>query len=130
MVLLDTHAWVWWVTQNRKLLPATLHEYLSKDEAPLNVSAVSVYEVCVLAGRERVNIGLPIREWINEATVGSNIRVIPVDRQIAEYAGRLPDIHGDPMDRIIIATSMLLETTLVTKDQWIQQYPDLKILWE
>ena len=53
----------------------------------------------MLAGRERVNVGMPIHEWIDEATDGSNIRVIPVDKQIAEYAGRLPDIHGDPMDR-------------------------------
>ena len=103
MVVLDTHAWIWWVTQNRKLLPETLHEYLSRDRALHNISAISVYEVSVLAGRERVNVGMPIHEWIDEATDGSNIRVIPVDKQIAEYAGRLPDIHGDPMDRIIIA---------------------------
>ena len=130
MVVLDTHAWIWWVTQNRKLLPETLHEYLSRDRALHNISAISVYEVSVLAGRERVNVGMPIHEWIDEATDGSNIRVIPVDKQIAEYAGRLPDIHGDPMDRIIIATSLLLEATLVTKDHWIRQYPDLKTLWE
>ena len=130
MVVLDTHAWIWWVTQNRKLLPATLHEYLSRERVPHNISAISVYEVSVLAGRGRVNVGMPIHEWIDEATDGSNIRVIPVDKQIAEYAGILPDIHGDPMDRIIIATSLLQEATLVTKDHWIHQYPDLNTLWE
>ncbi len=77
MVVLDTHAWIWWVTQNRKLLPATLHEYLSRERVPHNISAISVYEVSVLAGRGRVNVGMPIPEWIESSLLHRYCRKQP-----------------------------------------------------
>ena len=128
MVIMDTHAWVWWVNQDKDRFPVHLYHYLESEV--MVISVISIYEVSILVERGRVGLTLPLNQWILEALEGSGIDVVPVSRKIAEKAGVLPDIHGDPMDRILIATAQVFGLSLISKDRKIEQYPDLQTIWE
>ena len=128
MVLMDTHAWIWWVNHDMDRFPTDLKEFMESET--MLISAISIYETSVLVKRGRVGLTLPLDQWISEALEGSGIDVVPVSRKIAEMAGVLPDLHGDPMDRILIATAQALDLPLISKDRKIKQYPDLQTIWE
>jgi PIN domain nuclease of toxin-antitoxin system len=130
VILLDTHAWVWWVSS-----PGILSEQARKaiDHAAANesltVSSISVWEVAMLVARGRLRLTMEVNDWITQCEAFPFVRFIPVDNRIALKSVTLPDFsHPDPADRIIIATSIILEATLVTKDQKMLNYPHVKTI--
>lgn len=127
MSLLDTHAWIGWVQQDRRRLPPGLWSFLIASNQPWAVSALSVYEVTVLQARGRLSLGLPMDEWLEAALAESDITAVAVDAEIAFRAAALPPLHGDPVDRIVIATAQTLEATLISADSKIAQYPDVRV---
>jgi PIN domain nuclease of toxin-antitoxin system len=59
-----------------------------------------------------------------------SVSFIPIDNEIAYRSVRLPlPLHNDPADRMIIATAMKLDATVVTKDEKILNYPHIKSIW-
>ena len=118
MMLLDTHILLWqrWGdqqlgVQTRDLLQHSLHE----EEAM--VSAISFWEVAMRIQKGQINFDLDLYEW-RSTLISQGLIEIPVDGAIAARAGLLADIHGDPADRIIIATA-LGGHRLVTADERI-----------
>ncbi len=118
MILLDTHILLWqrWGdqrlgVQNRDLLQHSLH----KEEAA--VSAISFWEVAMRIQKGQINFDLDLYEW-RSMLISQGLIEIPVDGAIAARAGLLADIHGDPADRIIVATA-LGGHRLVTADERI-----------
>lgn len=130
MLLLDTHVWVWWSNQEWERFPTALGTTLRHGTLPLAISAISLYEVSVLAHKGRLVLSLPLEEWLHRATVGSGVEVLPVDGATARRAGTLPPLHGDPGDRFIIATAQLRDLTLISKDGAIHAYPGLSVRWD
>lgn len=122
MILLDTQVLLWLRLGSSRLGPRSLHEIeraWQYDE--IGVSAISFWEVAMLKEKGRLrfheDVGLWRREQLEQGVVE-----IPVDGEIAVRAGLLPDAHGDPADRIIIA-SALEGHRLVTADQRILDWP-------
>ena len=128
MLILDTHAWFQWVVEP-ELLPTQIQNRL-KASSLLAISAVSPYEIALHAERGRVQINLPLREWFDEAIAGSGIALLPITPDIAACAAALPPIHRDPWDRIIIATALEYDAMLLTKDETIPLYPQVKAGWK
>ncbi len=126
-VVLDTHAWIWLITGNVREMPAeVVRRVLTADEQW--ICSASVYELHVLVARSRVQLHLPVDEWVQEATVGAGIRVCPLTALDAAAAGNLQASwqHGDPLDRMILATAQRRRATLVTRDKQLLQFrPDL-----
>ena len=86
-------------------------------------SAISLWEIGMLQQKNRLNVipNLTASQW-RETLLAEGFREIPVDSVIAARAGELPDLHGDPADRIIVATA--LEGHLViTSDRRILDWP-------
>ncbi len=128
MIVLDTHAWLWWAADRSKL-PRKLQRRLSA--APeLAVSAISCWEVGMLVERGRLTLRGDTRTGIREALSLENLRVIAVSDSIATEAGLLgSSFHGDRADRIIVATALDLRATLVTKDERIRESKRVPTLW-
>jgi PIN domain nuclease of toxin-antitoxin system len=124
MILLDTHSWIWWLHQDKRLSNDLLIQIETANE--IAISAVSVYEVSFLASRNRIHLPMPLTEWLHEATLESDVTVLPVTAEIADLAGRLPPHHGDPMDRMIIATAIEYQAAIVSLDEKFQLYTELK----
>ena len=123
LLVLDTHIWVWWVSQDGRLAH-DLREVIIK-AGRVCVSASSIYELVQAVVRGRLKLTLPISEWLECATRGAGIEVIPVDARIAEAGAGLPQVHGDPLDRLIIATAVAYRARLMSQDGKFSGYPEL-----
>ena len=95
----------------------------TKNEGQLLVSSISIWEIGILAQRGRITMKEPVLQWTKEALGAPYINLAPLSPEIAIESSQLPgDFHGDPADRIITATSRVLNVPLLTKDERIQVY--------
>jgi PIN domain nuclease of toxin-antitoxin system len=131
MIVLDTHAWIWWLTAPEKLSRKVLRLIeRNLSETSVSISSISVWETAMLVARGKLNFELDFPSWLNVATSVAGTKFHPVDNAIAYEAVNLPGIfHADPADRIIVATSLKLNATLVSGDQKIQDYSYAKVAW-
>lgn len=131
MILLDTHAWVWWVSNPEKLsTPARKRIDEAAADRKVFISSISAWEVAMLAARGRLKLTIDIKDWIARSESLPFFHFIPVTNQIAVKSINLPGkLHSDPADRIIIATAMIQEAVLITADDKILEYPHVETLW-
>ncbi|WP_022799363.1 type II toxin-antitoxin system VapC family toxin [Thermus islandicus] len=135
-LVLDTHAWVWYLA-SPELLPKGLVRTLDEARAreALLISAITPWEVAVLAQvseatlKGRIAFSLEPRRWLEEALRVRGIRVVPLDAGIALEAAYLDLPHPDPADRFILATALRLGGVLVTKDKRLRGYAKARSLW-
>lgn len=79
----------------------------------------------MMAGKGRLTLGRELREWMTLALNRKRVRIAPLEPEIAIDAGTLPgELHGDPADRIIIATARTLVCPLLTMDDKIIRYAE------
>ena len=96
------------------------------DSSPhVGVSPVSCFELALAHRRGRLELPLPIREWLKLALTESNIELLPLTPAIAARAVELSEIHRDPFDRIIIATTLEAGARLASVDAYFANYPEL-----
>ncbi len=126
MLLLDTHIWIRWQNPQPSSLALSenLIELIETAES-VAISAISCWELGQLVKRQRVQLSLSLDEWVATALEG-DIEVLPIDRDIAIKASQLPEHHRDPADRIIIATALIYDASLVSLDSMFPQYAELK----
>jgi len=122
-VLLDTHIWVWWLTPGSPLSRAereALDEKAGRRE--LFLAAISLWEAQVLHAKKRLDLPLPFAEWLARATDDRMISVLPLDVDVVLALDALPDsFHGDPADRLIVATARAHAMPLATHDANIRK---------
>ncbi|MGB5687039.1 MAG: type II toxin-antitoxin system VapC family toxin [Candidatus Electrothrix sp.] len=123
MILLDTHIWIRWLLPTEPL-PKKLTDLIETADG-LAVSSISCWEVILLEKFNRIELPLPVDEWLKEASEGSDVAVLPIDEKIASLAGRLPYHHKDPADRFIIATSIVNDAELISLDSCFPLYVEL-----
>jgi PIN domain nuclease of toxin-antitoxin system len=90
-------------------------------EEQLFVSTISFWEIGMLIEKGRLEFAHDLSSWRVEM-LSAGLNEIPVDGSIAIYAAEMKNFHGDPADRIIVATSKLLGTRLATADRRILDY--------
>lgn len=128
MTVLDTHTWLWWAADRDKL-PAALRRRL-EGEKELVLSSISCWEVGMLVERGRLKLRDSPRLAIRELLAIPRLRVEAVSETIATEAGLLGDaFHGDPADRLIIATALEFRAPLATKDERIRRSKLLQTIW-
>ncbi len=123
-LLLDTHALVWLADGSDELAtPARELIDTAARSSGLAVSAISFWELAMLAERSRISLSKPIADWRSEVLDAPGIIEITVTGDIGIEAALLPgDIHGDPADRILAATARLHECRLATRDRRLLDY--------
>src|ERR1017187_2282934 len=121
--LLDTHAWVWWVTEDRRLSrPARRAIDKAQAQDALSVSLISIWEVAKKVEKGQLVLDRPVEAWLDAATLRPGLHVAELTRPIVTESCRLPPpFHGDPADQIIVATARDRDAILVTKDRQIRQ---------
>ena len=120
-LLLDTHVVLWWLLDDVRLSDET--KALIDEEPDVYLSAASVWEIAIKQGVGKLKepAGLP------ERLRDSEFNDLPIRTEHAIVAGRLPLIHRDPFDRILIAQARCEDLTLVTGDPQIRRY-DVAVL--
>ena len=124
MIILDTHAWLWWINRDSKLKTKWI-EAIEQAEN-VGVSAISLFEVSWLEQHKRIGLPCPRLEWFDKALTGSQIQLIPIVPEIASQAVALPEHHSDPQDRIIIATALVHNASLISADKKFNLYERLR----
>ena len=118
LLLLDTHTLVWSVQDSPKLGPQakrTINQ--AARESRVAVSAITPWEIALLVSKDRLQLGVEVMQWIHVALAKPGVKLAPLEPEIAVASTRLPfEIHGDPADRILVATARHLGATLVTAD--------------
>lgn len=123
MLILDTHALYWWVNRTPDKLGQRQIDAIETAES-LAVSAMTCWEMAWLVGHGRIVLKLPVSGWLDQIET-NGVAIIPVSRAIAERAFSLPEHHKDPVDRIIIATTVEHQAQLVSVDGRFPVYQEL-----
>jgi len=133
MIVLDTHALVWWVSEPKRI-PAKARRALdasAKAGESVAVSSISMWEIAMLVDRGRLQFTIDADTWISSVEALPFITFVPVDNRIATRSVRLEGYgQRDPADRIIVATTLGLGATLVTADVKLRDYKPLATLWD
>ena len=119
--LLDTHAWVWWIRRDPRLGEAALAalDGFPPEGRPC-LADISIWEVAMLVARRRLELVTPLAEWLEAASHPRSVHVLVISAAIAsETALVARTALRDPADRIIVATSRVLELPLLTRDRAI-----------
>ncbi|MBI3185494.1 MAG: type II toxin-antitoxin system VapC family toxin [Myxococcales bacterium] len=128
MIILDTHAWVWWASGSGKL-SAKARRAIDQAEQ-LGVSAISCWEVAMLVEHGRLTLDRPVLSWLRQALQLPKIELVALTPDVAVEAAALDGkLHGDPADRIIVATAVRCAATLVSRDERIRRAGLIATLW-
>lgn len=133
MIVLDTHALVWWVSGHSRLSEQALtaiNKELAAADGVILVSSMSAWEVAMLVEAGRLTLTMSVDDWLDNVTEIEGLRFVPIDNDIAVASTRLPGaFHKDPTDRIIVALARHFNVPLVTADERILNYNSVKTLW-
>jgi len=124
-LLLDTHIWLWYAEgDGERLRPASVRKLDDARRSDgLIVSAISVWEIGMHAARGRIQLAVPLRDWVEKALNVPGIRLAPLDAAVAAESTLLPgEPHADPADRFLIATARTQGIALATRDKRILEY--------
>ena len=131
MIVLDTHAWIWFISNPEHLSKRAKKAVTAavKNKSVL-VSSISAWELALLVTKKRLKLTLAVNDWIAKSESLPFVQFVPVTNSIAVKSLNLAiPLHPDPADRIIIATALSLGAPLVTKDKKILSYSPVKTIW-
>jgi len=131
VIVLDTHAWIWWVGDPERL-SAKAKYCIDKEvsASQVYVSSISVWEISALVNQGRLSLKMDVEIWVEKSEALPFLKFIPVDNALAMRSVLLPEpLHPDPADRIIVATALRLGAHLITKDDKLHKYPHVPTIW-
>jgi PIN domain nuclease of toxin-antitoxin system len=133
MIVLDTHALVWWVSDPTQI-PAKARRAITQAAergGALAVSCISVWEIAMLVARGRLQLTVSVEVWLAALQALPSLTFLPIDNSIAIRAVALPSFpHKDPADRFIVSTVLEVGATLVTADRRLRRYRPIVTMWE
>lgn len=127
-LLLDTHVIVWAAGDVQKL-SARVARLLTDPANELWVSAVSAWELALLAERGRVTLLPDVGRWLESATAELGLHEAPLTSTTALDSRRLAVPTQDPADRFIAATARAHDCALVTADAALRRIPGQRVIW-
>ncbi|MCP4155166.1 MAG: type II toxin-antitoxin system VapC family toxin [bacterium] len=125
MLILDTHIWLWLVNGDDKIKKNGFLSEIDRasKENAIKIPAICAWEVSMLAAKKRITLLGNTLDWINKALSKPGISLCPLTPLISYESANLPGgFHGDPADRMIVASTRVLNGTLLTLDRKILDY--------
>jgi PIN domain nuclease of toxin-antitoxin system len=128
VIVLDTHAWLRWVSDPSSLGRVAAREIRRAER--VGVSAISCLEVAAAAAKGRISLDRGPLDWLEQALALPGVELLALTPRIAVKATQLGrNFPGDPAGRVIVATAILESGVLVTRDARIRSYPAVTTVW-
>ena len=121
-VLLDTCTFLWIIAGSKDLSPTATHQFADPDNEVF-LSVVSLWEISVKHALGKLPLPTPIERFLVEQRERHEITVLPLEEQAVLYLHKLPRLHRDPFDRMLICQALQHECIVLTPDPLIVQYP-------
>ncbi len=123
--LVDTHVWLWYAQGDQQHLPSPQADWLTEldSQGRLRLSIMSVWELGLLAAKNRIHLGCVVRDWVESFLRRTRFQIIDCGVDVVLEANSLPgSFHPDPADRLIVATARHHGLTLITEDRKVLDY--------
>jgi PIN domain nuclease of toxin-antitoxin system len=117
-LLLDTHVLLWWLSDDRKLAK-NARDIVANPDNEVVVSSASVWEISIKTALGRLELEL---DDLEDAILRNGFRPLAIALRHALTAGRLPDVHRDPFDRMLVAQASVEELRIVSHDGVFERY--------
>lgn len=129
MIVLDTHAWVWWAGETGDLSPTAAQAITEAEQ--IAVCTISCWEVAMLVARRRLELKPDVEGWVAAALRLPGVVELRLDARTATRAGALDrdSFPGDPADRIIYATAVERGVRLLSRDAEIAAHDPARVIW-
>jgi PIN domain nuclease of toxin-antitoxin system len=126
-ILLDTCTLIWLATEPNRLTPAAKRLFEDPDN-DVFLSVVSCWEIAIKQAAGKVELPQPAPKLIPSYREKYGVGSLPLDEEAALYVHRLPKLHADPFDRMLICQSIVHGLAILTPDELIAQY-SVRTLW-
>jgi PIN domain nuclease of toxin-antitoxin system len=126
-LLLDTCT-VLWLARGDRQLPSSVRNLLGRSGIEALVSAASAWEIAIKHALGRLPLPVPLPEFLPVLRERYGLSSLPVDEESAFHVAKLPRLHGDPFDRMLVSQAIVHGLTIVTSDPKITQYP-ARTIW-
>ncbi len=119
--LLDTHIFLWWITDNIKLQRST-RDLISDKDNKLFLSSASLWEIMIKSKLNKIDMPENPKIYLKKQVEINSINILNITMEHSLETFDLPEIHKDPFDRMLIAQARVEKLTIVTSDSFIKQY--------
>lgn len=126
-LLLDTHAFLWWVTDDDRLSERA-GELIADGANDVFFSAASAWEIAIKAGLGRIRLYEDAWSLTPQQLERNAFQALPIHVAHAVAVITLPDVHGDPFDRMLVAQALTEGLTIVSADEDLARYP-VPVVW-
>ena len=128
MIVVDTHVWLWWIAAPERLSRPAARALQRATQT--GISAITLWEAALLGQHERVKTTGTLESWLRQALAMHPVDVVSLSVPVVTRAAQLGSrLHGDPSDRLIVATALVEGASLVTKDQRIHDSKLVDVIW-
>ena len=128
MIVLDTHAWIWWSAESPRL-SSRARSAIERADA-LGICAISCWETAMLVAKGRLRLDRDALVFVRQALALPRVELLPLTPEVAVAAAAFAsEFPGDPADRMIAATALQAGAPVVSKDARLRSLRELKTIW-
>jgi PIN domain nuclease of toxin-antitoxin system len=125
--LLDTHTFLWWNLDNPQLSD-TARDFIADGSNQIFLSAASAWEIAIKAGKGRLTLPEAPDQYVANRMHMHRFSALPIELSHALEVYKLPELHADPFDRLLVAQSIMEKLPILTADPEIFRY-GVDVIW-
>lgn len=131
MIVADTHVLIWDALDPSRLSSKAQQAITQANQNDgILVADISLWEIAMLIQKGRIQVSTDIHSFLNLLLQANNIHLVPISAEIAAQSVQLPAaINLDPADRLIVATALVNDASLVTVDRNLRSAPQISTIW-
>lgn len=129
MILLDTHALLWWALDPDQLSKAAAEAVRSMEQNGGFASSISMWELGIRVERGQLELPITVDELARRVEKSGVVELVAVDTKTWLRTLSLDWEHRDPADRVIVATALIKEVPVLTKDRILHEFGGVECVW-
>ncbi len=129
MILLDTHALLWWALDPGQLSEAATKALRTMEQQGGYASSISLWELGIKVQRGQLELPISVDELAKRVEHGGVVELVAVDTNTWLRTVRLDWAHRDPADRVIVATALIKGVPVLTKDRALHEFGGVECIW-